>query len=361
MPKPTAQAPAPASNGRPADAKPGKRVGIRDVARLAEVSVATVSMVLNHNPKITAATREKVRRVMEQTGYQPNRIAQSLSSKYTRMLAVILPTVRHVLADPYFGELISGICDRAERRGHKVVLEHAKPDWVRDRRHLELFDRRFVDGALCVGFNDHHGFLQDFGKNGWPMLSVNSEFPQWGIDHVVSDYAGGADQVMTYLFQLGHRKIGMVHGAFEIATARVVCEVFGQRVDEAGLGLDNTWLEDGLFTEVGGRDACERLLARHPDITAIFAGNDKMALGVMHQLALMGKRVPDDVSVVGYDDLQHAAFVNPALSTVHVPLYEVGVRAADRLIELIRKRTDSVSEVLPTHLKLRGSTAIAPR
>jgi len=116
-----------------------KRIGIREIAKLANVSVATVSMVLNNNPKITEATSKKVRRVMDQQGYRPNRIAQSLSSKYTRILAVMLPTLRHALADPYFGELISGICDRAARLGHKVIIEHAKPDFVKEKRHLELF------------------------------------------------------------------------------------------------------------------------------------------------------------------------------------------------------------------------------
>ena len=265
-----------------------------------------------------------------------------------------------MLADPYFGELISGICDRAARRGHKVVLEHAKPDFIRDNKHLELLERRFVDGVLCVGFNDVHRFLEDFEREARPAIAVNSVFPNWEMGRVVCDYAAGTEQVMTYLLQLGHRRIAMVHGSPEIATAVLVRDGYRRHAAEAGLGLDPTWEEDGELTEVGGRDAAAALLKRHPDLTAVFAGNDKMAIGVMHQLKATGRAVPGDVSVIGIDDLPYSAFVTPALSTVHLPLYEVGAAACERLIEMIRGRTDPVADVLPTHLVLRDSTGRPP-
>src|SRR5437763_4538750 len=148
------------------DAAPGqvvkdKPVSLRDVAKMANVSVATVSMVLNDNPRISRATHLKVQRLIERTGYRPNRLAQSLSSRYTRVLAVMLPALRHAFADAYFGELISGICDRAGKLGHKVMIESAKPDFLKENQHIELFERRYIDGLLCLGFNDRHHFLQD--------------------------------------------------------------------------------------------------------------------------------------------------------------------------------------------------------
>jgi LacI family transcriptional regulator len=338
-----------------------KKVGIREIARLADVSTATVSMVINHNEKITPATRQRVQKVMKETGYRPNRIAQSLSSKYTRTLAVLLPTLRRALADPYFGELISGICDRASRLGHKVMLEQAKPEFVRDRRHLELLERRFVDGVLCLGFNDRHGFLRDFSDLNYPMVAVNSVFPDWDVHHVVCDYASGAEQVMTYLLQLGHEKVGMVHGSPDIATSRTVMDVYQRRMAVAVPGFAESWMADGKFTEEFGAAAAEQLLARHPDVTAIFAGNDKMALGVINHLTKAGRRVPRDLSVIGFDDIPYAAFVNPTLSTVHVPLYELGATACEQLVELIRGRTKPVQATLPTHLVLRESTSRPPQ
>jgi len=355
-------APKRAGSGTAAAAKPrgGKRVGIREIASKAEVSVATVSMVLNQNPKITAATRRKVEKVVKQLGYRPNRIAQSLSGKYTNILAVLLPTLRHTMADPYFGELISGICDKAARLGQKVMLEHAKPDFVRDKKYLDLFDRRFIDGILCLGFSDKDEFLRDYQDDGYPAMMVNNTLTGLELDHVVCDYRSGAEQIMTYLLQLGHRRVGMVHGSADVRSMRQMMETYREHLaPHAGAGIEQL-MEDGRFTEEHGCAATLRLLERHPDITAIFAGNDKMALGALHAAGQRGLRVPEDLSVIGCDNIQYAAFVNPALTTIDTPLYDVGMLACERLIERVRGRTEPVAEVLPTHLVLRQSTAIVP-
>lgn len=336
-----------------------KRVSMRDVAREAGVSIGTVSMVLNDSERISRATHIKVSRVIDRLGYRPNRLAQSLSSQYTRTLAILLPPLRHAFSDPYFGELISGICDRAARFAHKVMIEQSKPDFIRDGRHVELFERRYVDGMLCLGVNDRHGFLRDFDDRRYPVMVVNNRFEQWTLDHVVCDYAGGADQVMNYLLQLGHRRVGLIYAAPEAWTSRQIIDVYRQRLSAAGGEVDAALQTDGQFTEEGGCEAARRLIDARPDLTAIFATNDKMALGAMHCLAEQGRRVPDDVSIIGFDDIAHTAFVNPSLTTVHLPLYEVGDRACARLIERIRGKTDAVAEQLSTHLVLRGSTAIA--
>lgn len=347
-------------NGQKPSAGPakGKRVGIREIASKAEVSVATVSMVLNNNPKITASTRQKVNKVVKDLGYRPNRIAQSLSSKYTNILAVLMPTLRHTMADPYFGELISGICDKAARMGHKVMLEHAKPDFVREKKHVDLFDRRYIDGVMCIGFSDKHTFLRDFADGGHLAMMVNNVATGMDLDYVTCDYASGAEQVMTYLSQLGHRKIGMIHGAPDVWTMRQMMEAFRARLVRDSGGVADGVMVDGRFTEEHGYAAACRLLDKHPDTTAIFAGNDKMALGALHCAAERGLSVPGDLSIVGSDNIQYAAFVNPALTTVNTPLYDAGMLACERLIERIRGRKEPVAEVLPTHLVLRQSTGI---
>lgn len=340
----------------------GRAVNLRDVASAASVSVATVSMVLNHNPRISRATHARVQRVMERLGYQPNRLAQSLSSKYTNVLAVMLPDLRHAFADAYFGELISGICDRSKKLGYKVMLEQATPQFIGERKHLELYDRRFVDGVLLLGTHDLHDYLNDFDPMTYPALVVDNN-PRAGelqaLDHVMCDYASGAHQALNYLLQLGHTKIGLITGASEITTARTVRSIYEQKLAMAGASPEPTQIVDGQFTEEGGAEACRQILAAHPDITAIMAGNDKMAIGAMHLLHRVGKDVPRDVSVIGFDDLHHAAFVNPSLTTVHLPLDQVGAMATDRLIERIHGRSEPVREVIGTHLVVRESTGMA--
>src|SRR2546423_4130727 len=203
-----------------------KPVSLRDVAKQANVSVATVSMVINDNPRISRATHLKVQRIIDRLGYRPNRLAQSLSGRYTQVIAVMVPALRHAFADAYFGELISGICDRAGKLGNKIILEQAKPEFIKDKKHIEIFERRYVDGLLCLGMNDRHHFLEDFADGRCPALIVDNYFSEWHLDHVVCDYRGGAEQAMSYLMQLGHRRIGLITAAPEIQTARDVLEVY---------------------------------------------------------------------------------------------------------------------------------------
>src|SRR5690349_831860 len=165
----------------PGEATPGSKVSMREVARLAKVSVATVSMVLNDNPRISRATHMRVQRLIDRLGYRPNRLAQSLSGRYTQVLAVLLPALRHAFADAYFGELISGICDRAGKLGYKVILEQAKPEFLKNREYIEIFERRYVDGILALGCNDRHAFLKDFAGGKYPLVVVDNYFSQWGL------------------------------------------------------------------------------------------------------------------------------------------------------------------------------------
>jgi LacI family transcriptional regulator len=334
-------------------------VSLRDVAELAKVSVATVSMVMNDNPRISRATHLRVRQVIDKVGYRPNRLAQSLSGRYTNVLAILLPALRHGFGDAYFGEIISGVCDKAGKLGYKVMLEQAKPDFIKERRHIEMYERRFVDGLLAMGFTDRHPFLADFVDRRHPLIIADNYFDGlWDLDHVVCNYRLGAGQVLNYLLQLGHKSIGMIHGAQSAHTARDLIDCYDAKVGPLVSDLPS-WKEDGRFTEEGGAAAAKALLTRHPELTAIMAGNDKMALGALHYLHRNGIDVPGRVSVVGFDDLPQSAYTRPALTTVHLPLYDVGAQACERLIERIRGSVEKVADVLQTHLIVRESTAIA--
>jgi LacI family transcriptional regulator len=242
--------------------------------------------------------------------------------------------------------------------GYKVMLEQAKPEFIKERKHIDMYERRFVDGILAMGMNDRHAFLGEFANRRYPLIVTDNYFgKQLDLDYVVCDYASGADQVMSYLLQLGHRQIGLIHGAPEVRTAREVIETFENKLKAIGENPTEQWREDGRFTEEGAA-AAGALLKRHPDLTAIFAGNDKMALGALHYLHRRGIDVPGQISVVGFDDLQQSAYVRPALTTVHLPLYEVGAMACERLIERIHGKSDRVAETLKTHLVVRESTAM---
>ncbi len=339
-------------------------VNLRDVAREADVSVATVSLVLNNSERISDATAGKVRAVMKRLDYRPNRLAQSLSGKYVKVLAAVLPDLRTAFADAYFGQLLAGLTDAAQERGFKMLLEQATPNWIGRGSYMELFERRFVDGLLLLGHTDESTYTSDLCHEKFPAMAVDNRLECEAcesIDFVASNYRQGADQVMNYLAQLGHREIGLLEAAPQIATVRDKRQAWRNKLEELGVDPAETRVHDGEFTELGGAAACERLFGHHPETTAVLAMSDKMAIGAMSWLQRTGHRVPQDVSVVGFDDLPHAAFVNPALTTIHLPLYDVGRRACIRLIERIEGKRPSVRETLDTHLVIRDSTSIARR
>lgn len=333
-----------------------RRITIKDIAAESGVSLSTVSLVMNNNPRISQATRERVLQTIERLGYQPNRMARALAWRRSRTLAVLLPQLRHTFADVYFGEILSGIHDRASKLGYKIMLEVARQEFVERKEHLQLFDQKIVDGILFVGANERHRFLADFADGQRPFLLVNNYSKVHPLNYVVSNYRYGAWQAAQHLVRLGHRHIGCIAGGLsEIQTSRDILDAFREVLAEQRIPFSDDWLADGWLTEEGGAKATASLLERHPELTAIFALNDKMALGAIRQLTDQHIRVPEDVAVVGFDDIPQASYAVPSLTTVHQPLYEIGKLACERLIELIHGRLSHVREVLPIYLQIRES------
>lgn len=338
-----------------------KAVRLHDIAQAAGVSVATVSMVVNDNPRISPATKKRVRRFIEQLGYQTTKSAALAASAVTRppTIAVLLPPARHTFADVYFGELISGVCDAAARLGQAVVFERATPDFLRAKKHLSMLEQRTADGMLVLGVNDYHRFIDDFADRKHAIVAVDSRLSRCEIDTVGCDYRSGAQQAMNYLLQLGHRRIGLITATGGGRCTRDVVDVYRGAMANYGVRPGEGWLQDGRLTEEGGDEAAEMILRRHPEVTALFAVNDKMAIGALHYMTRQNLGVPKDVSIIGFDNLRHAAFMNPSLSTVHLPLHEVGAKACERLVERVAGRTEVVDDRLATHLVVRDSTGLA--
>ena len=333
-----------------------KRYTIKDIAEQSGVSLSTVSLVLNGNPRISAATRDRVHKTIERLGYQPNRMARALAWRHTRTLAVVVPQLRHAFADVYFGEIVSGIYDRACKLGYKILLEVARSEFVEAREYLQLYDQKFVDGILFIGSNSRHAFLEDFTDRTRPLLLVNNYSKEFDLDYVVSNYKYGAWQATQHLMHLGHRRIGFISGGLgEIQTSRDIYESFQEVLRERGVELNPDLVVDGWLTEEGGMKAAEELLRKDPQVSAIFALNDKMALGAIKRLNELGLSVPQDIAVVGFDDIPQASYAIPGLTTVHQPLYEIGKLSCERLIELIHGKIDRVQEVIPIYLVVRES------
>ena len=342
------------------------RPSIRDVARESGVSLTTVSLVLNNNDeRISQPTRDRVLEAMKALDYTPSRLARGLPNRRANTLAVLVPAIHHAFADVYFGEIISGIYEAASEKGYRMLLEVARREYVQRREYLTILDDCSVDGILFIGATEEHHWLEDFHDSNRPLMVVNTRFDQWKLHRVVCDYEAAGRLAADYLVDLGHRRIAHIAGPSSmVATIRDLSEAFIKRLEERGIRMASNMVVEGELLVETGRIAAAELLSRDPRLTAIFAANDKMALGAYQAIREVGKHPGTDVAVIGCDDIPTAALADPPLTTVRMNYVEVGATAARRLLERIEGSRDAdaglIFEKLPVALAMRESCCRAP-
>lgn len=335
------------------------RTTIKDIAKECGVSLSTVSLVLNNNPRISPATREKVLQAVERHQYQPNAFARSLASQSSHVLSVVVPDLSHVFADTYFGEIVSGVYERASELNYKVLLDVANQRFVSSGEYQNLLKSKRVDAVLVIGSSIHDRYLDQLGREGHPFVLVNHYFPGRPMSYIAADYVDTGRQAAAHLIRLGHRYIGFLSGT-NTYTASDLRESFIKSCIAGGLSEDRVPWADGWFTEQGGYEATHWLLDRHPNLTAIMGGNDKMAIGALRCLNERKLRVPEDVSVMGVDDVPAAAFTTPALTTIRHDLFTIGSLSVNAALELFKEARGPIQKILPVNLVVRESTGPAP-
>ncbi len=338
-----------------------QRTTIKDIARECGVSLSTVSLVLNDNPRISESTRRKVQDAVRRFGYQPNHQARGLASRSSRMISVVVPDLNHVFADIYFGEIVSGIHDRATEADYKILLDVANERFLNNKEHLNLFRSRRADGMLFIASSIHHKYLLDFENEPHPFLLVNHYFPNSKLNYIAVDYKESARLAADHLVSLGHRAIGVIAGT-NTHTGLDFRDTFLAHCRSLGLTEEDTpWVDGGPdWSQENGFMAARRLLDRHGKLTAIMAANDRLAMGAISYLRTKDIKVPQDVSVMGLDNIPLAEFFSPALTTVHHDLFQIGRVAFDRILGIFRGDISSCQEVLPVKLIKRESTGPAP-
>lgn len=317
---------------------------IHDVAREAGASIATVSRALNGGV-VSPAARARIERAVELLGYRRNDVARGLVTGRTGLVGVIVPD----LIGPLYAQMARGIEDVLEARGMHamVVTDHRAPD--AERRAVEVLRARQVDGLVLIGSSLPEDELR-LAAGGVPVALVQREGPQTGLPEVRLDDAAGVRAVVAHLIALGHRRIGHLAGTRRDGVERRDAFVAELRA----AGIEPGPLVESDFSEDGGAAAAPALLADN-SVTAVFCGNDRMAVGLLHAAALRGIAVPEDLSVVGFDDLTWARYLTPALTTVRQPGRELG-RTAARLV--LAPTTAAATPILRTpELIVRASTA----
>lgn len=329
---------------------------IDKVAKLAGVSPATVSKVLNNRPYVSAETRAAIERVIAETGFVPSQRARGLSKRRSFILGLLIPyTPDQVFTDPHLLECIRGIESEANEHEYNVLLSTARAPSEAASACVRLLRSDVIDGAVVLETLDLQPFAEGLGRREAPLVLIGYTHAE-GICAVHADDYGGARQAAQHLLALGHRRIGVISSAPRPFALEERMRGVQEALAAAGLQHDPRLLALGDFSVESGEAAGALLLGLPEPPSAIFALNDRMALGVLRAAQSRGLRVPEDLSIVGFDDIALATLVTPALTTVRQPGFELGAAAARQLFALLENQPPQATSVIPTSLLVRGST-----
>jgi LacI family transcriptional regulator len=328
---------------------------MRDVAERADVSVTTVSHVINATRPVSDELRQRVLAVMEELGYQPNRLARSLRRGKTHTIGMIIPDS----INPFFAEVARGVEDTSFAQEYSVILCNSDGNLDKELLYTNVLIEKQVDGILFVAAGLSTERILELQARRIPLVVVDRDLPDASVDSVLTDNAQGGWLAARHLIELGHRRIACITGPSDITPSAQRVTGYRQALGESNLALDETLILKGDFQYGSGYRAARQLLATLHPPTAIFACNDLMAVGAMSAAVELGLRVPADLSVVGFDDVRLASFANPPLTTVVQPKYEMGVVAASMLLERMRDLDiPARRRVFETSLQARQSSAL---
>ena len=325
------------------------KITIKDVAHNANVSVATVSRILNGQPGYTEETKQAVLSVVNQLGYTPNAIARGLVTKTNATFGVLLPS----LTSNFMFMLLNGVVSAAREKNYSVIICHTGEDGKDTLKYLTVLAEQRVSGVMFASELVKEEYLARVFAMNIPVVLVSTICERYLIPYIKVDDKSAAYHATKYLIERGHRKIGMISGTKDDVIAGIPrVEGFKQALKDAGIVFWEKNLAYGDFAYSSGIAAMQALLRQAPDITAIFAASDEMAVGALTYAYQQGIHVPDQISIMGYDDTQLAEMAIPPLTSVHQPIYEMGERAVDMLIE---KKGAGESIIMPFRITERDS------
>ena len=328
---------------------------IKDVALHAQVSVTTVSHVINDTRFVSEDARRRVLSAIDALRYVPSAVARSLKNNRTHTVGMMIPNS----SNPYFAEIIRGIEDTCFDAGFNVILCNSDDDPLKQGRYIRVLMEKQVDGLIVLssGGDDELGsHLREAAD--MPQVLVDREVEHLDADLVEVNHEAGGWLATRHLLELGHRRIACITGPLVLSSARQRLDGYRRALRESGLAPDPALEVAGDFTSERGHATMQRLLQAPHRPSAVFASNDLMAIGALCAVASTGQRVPDDLSIVGFDDIALAAFTSPPLTTVAQPKHRLGALAAGMLLDRIANpERGHRREILQPQLEVRASTA----
>jgi LacI family transcriptional regulator len=332
-------------------------VTLKDIAKLCGVSVATVSLVLNNKPnRISEATKKKVLDKAKELHYHPNPMALSLVTRKSKVLGLIIPDVSNL----FFTDFIRHVEIEAAKFGYTIILGNTDEQGSREFEYVRTFLQRGLAGCILIHssieMEKYDAKIVELVKQSkLPFILIDRQQKASNIKTLFIDQKLGAYLATTHLINLGHTKIGFISGPLDLDLSRMRYAGYRQAIEEHGLLFDENLIEFGDWRAEGGHQAGLRLIAK--GVSSIFAANDMMAFGVYQAAFSMALRIPQDLSVIGFDDVSFASVVTPGLTTIHQPMNQIGIDCVGMLVDMIeeRKSAETSRQYSPT-LIVRAST-----
>ena len=313
---------------------------IKDVAKMAGVSTTTVSHVINKTRFVAKETEEAVMQAIKSLKYSPSAVARSLKVNTTKSIGMIVTTSE----SPYFAEIIHAVEDHCYRQGYSLFLCNTQNDPEKIKNHVEMLAKKRVDGLLvmCSEYTQHSLDVLS-GFSSVPMVVMD-----WGPNadtDIIEDNSFNGGYIATkHLIDCGHKAIGLIAGELDKTTARTRYEGFVKAMNEAYLPIHENWIMEGFFEPEDGYECMNKILVQDNLPTAVFCCNDVMALGAISAITEKGLRVPDDISIIGYDNIHSSRFYAPPLTTIHQSKSRLGAQAVNLLFERIANKDNDSHE-----------------
>ncbi|MDD1511501.1 LacI family DNA-binding transcriptional regulator [Priestia megaterium] len=331
---------------------------IKDIARVAGVSVTTVSRALNGYSDVNEKTRQKIAAVARELNYSPNTLARGLVMQKSKTIGLLVSGIsRESVKDNFTFEVLCGVNERASTLGYDLILFNTNTMMQREKTYTQLCRERRVDGAIIQGIKKEDPYLKEVVESDIPCVLVDIPVHSNSVGYVTTDNALGAKKAVEHLASLGHKHIGMINGHEDAFVSQERLNGYREALKECGFSFRSEWVVSGNFEEKKAEKAARELINRHKEVTAIFCASDLMALGALKACKELGLHVPKEMSIVGYDNIVLASYSSPNLTTVGQEVYQIGYEAADLLIEMLEGKETNMKRYLDTKLIIRESTA----
>jgi LacI family transcriptional regulator len=330
------------------------KLTIKDIARMSNVSCTTVSRVLNNKPDVNPETREIILNIIKENEYYPSVLAKGIITKRNYTLGLVIPyDISSIFINPFHSEVIRGVMSQADARGYHLLIN----SYMRNSDIVSIYHEKRVEGLIVLSPNANDIELFDkLERLKIPYVATAKTPNSKHSNYVDVDNVIGADTAVSYLIALGHKKISMITGPKYLVSHNDRIEGYKQALEKHGLSFDNSYLKFGDNSIESGYSCTAQLLNSNDPPTAIFVAGDIMAIGAIQAIRNRGMNVPEDISILGFDDITFAEYLDPPLTTIRQPANQKGAEAFKMLVDFLENGTPIRKQILPVELIVRSST-----